>query len=359
MNPISRRQALATLATTGAALALNPSTMARQTEPRRTSLGLVTYAFGIHQKNHWDGRHPGLSPALALLEEARDLNSAGIQLDLGPENSTDATELRRRAESYGMYVEASISPPKSEEDLDRFEKSVLVAKAAGATLARTVILPGRRYEDFKSLEQFRKAEEHGLKSLQWADPILARHRFRLAVENHKDQRISEKLATIKGLNSEFIGLCLDVGNSFTLMEDPIEVARAYAPYAFTVHFKDQAVRETADGFEFADVKLGEGFLDLPQIVSVVRQAKPEIHFNLELITRDALQVPILHNEFWQTMPDTSASQLAHIIAIIKQHSAPKPFIVVSKLPIKRQLALEADNVRRSLAYARDHLGFNG
>jgi hypothetical protein len=58
------------------------------------------------------------------------------------------------------------------------------------------------------------------------------------------------------------------------------------------------------------------------------------------------------------MPDTSASQLAHIIALIKQHSAPKPFIVVSKLPIKRQLALEADNVRRSLAYARDHLGFS-
>ncbi len=358
MNPINRRQALATLATTGAALALKPNLIARETEPRRTSLGLVTYAFGIHQKNHWNGRHAGLSPALALLEEARDLNTAGIQVDLGPENSSDATELRRRAESYGMYVEASISPPKTAEDVDRFEKSVLVAKAAGATLARTVILPGRRYEDFKSLEQFRKAEEHGLKSLLWAEPILARHQLRLAVENHKDQRVSEKLTTIKSLNSEFIGLCLDVGNSFTLMEDPIEVVRAYAPYAFTVHFKDQAVRETVGGFEFADVKLGEGFLDLPQIVSVVRKAKPGIHFNLELITRDALQVPILQNEFWQTMPETSASQLAHVMAIIKQHNAPKPFIVVSKLPIKRQLVLEADNVRRSLAYARDHLGFS-
>lgn len=204
MNSINRRQALATLAKTSAALALNPGAMARETEPRRTTLGVVTYAFGIHQKNHWNGRHPGLSPALALLEEARELNSAGIQVDLGPENSPDAPELRRRSESYGMYVEASVSPPKSEDDVDRFEKSVLVAKAAGATLARTVILPGRRYEDFKSLEQFRKAEEHGLKSLQWAEPILARHRFRLAVENHKDQRIAEKLATIKRLNSEFI-----------------------------------------------------------------------------------------------------------------------------------------------------------
>jgi sugar phosphate isomerase/epimerase len=358
MTRITRRTALAAIATTGAALVLNRRAMGREPEPRRTSLGLVTYAFGIHQKNHWNGRHSGLSPALALLEEARELNSAGIQLDLGPESSSDAPELRRRAESYGMYVEASISPPKTEEDVDRFEKSVLIAKAAGATLARTVILPGRRYEDFKSLEQFREAEEHGVKSLQWAEPILARHHFRLAVENHKDQRIPEKLATIKGLGSEYIGLCLDVGNSFTLMEDPIEVARAYAPYAFTVHFKDQAVRETVDGFEFADVKLGDGFLDLPQIVSLIRQAQPGIHFNLELITRDALQVPILRNEFWQTMPDTSASQLAHIVALVKQHSAPKPFIVVSKLPIERQLALEADNVRSSLPYARDHLGFN-
>jgi hypothetical protein len=56
-----------------------------------------------------------------------------------------------------MYLETSIAPPKSSDDIERFEESIRTAQAAGATLARTVILPGRRYETFKSLEEFRKA----------------------------------------------------------------------------------------------------------------------------------------------------------------------------------------------------------
>jgi 3-oxoisoapionate decarboxylase len=353
---LSRRQALAALSVAGASLLLNQSVVARESESNHKGLGLVTYAFGIHNKNHWGGRHPGLSPALALLEEARELKAPGIQLDLTPDDAAQATELRRRTEAYGMYVEASFAPPKSEQDAERFAKCVLVAKAAGASLARTVILPGRRYEDFRSLEQFRKAEQAGLESLQRAEPILARERFRMAVENHKDQRIAEKLSTLKRLGSEWVGLCLDVGNSFTLMEDPVDVARAYAPYAFTVHFKDQAVRESEEGFEYADVPLGKGFIDLPKIVAIVRDARPDIHLNLELITRDALLVPMLRDDFWQTLRETPASDLAHILTTIKHHSAREPFVVVSKLPVEQQLALELENVRTSLAYARNRLG---
>lgn len=358
MKPISRREALVTLSAASSAVLLGATQSgAAEHGPASSKMGIVTYAFGIHQKNQWAGRHQGLSPALALLEEAHQLRAAGIQVDLGPKDAAQAADLRRRAESYGMYLEASISPPKSADDVERFEKGIAVAQEAGATLARTVILPGRRYEEFKSLEQFHKAEQHGLQSLQWAEPILARKRFKLAVENHKDQRISEKLATIKSLGSEFVGLCVDVGNSFTLMEDPLEVARAYAPYAFTAHFKDQAVREKPDGFWFADVPLGEGFLDLPATIKALQSAKPDIHLNLELITRSPLDVPCLTEAFWVTMPDVPARDLARTMEIVKSRSAPKPFVDVSILPVEQQLSLELNNVRQSLAYAREHLGW--
>src|SRR5262249_49401359 len=162
--------------------------------------------FGIHQKNQWAGRHQGLSPVLALLEEAHDLGAAGIQVEIRSQDAAEAAELRRRVESYQMYIEASVTSPKSADDVGRFEADVRAAQAAGATLARTVIMPGRRYEQFKSLEEFRQGEQQGLQSLQWAESVLAKRKFRLAVENHKDQRIAEKLATIKRLNSEYIGL---------------------------------------------------------------------------------------------------------------------------------------------------------
>ena len=357
MKSLNRREALLALSGAGSALLLGTEVgISAETSPPRTRMGIVTYAFGIHQKNRWSGRHQGLSPAMALLEEARDLGASGIQLEVGSQDAPQAADLRRRAESYGLYIEASISPPKSVDDVSRFEENVRTAQSAGAILARAVIMPGRRYEQFKSIEEFRQAEQHGEQSLQLAEPVLARCKFPLAIENHKDQRIGEKIAMIKRLGSDYIGLCVDVGNSFTLMEDPLELVRAYAPYAFTVHFKDQAVRENPNGFSFADVPLGDGFLDLPALVKVLRDAKPDIHLNLELITRDPLDVPVLKDEFWATMPDTPASDLARVLRTIKTRGAQKPFVNVSELPVERQLALELNNVKQSLAYARDRLG---
>jgi sugar phosphate isomerase/epimerase len=355
---MTRREALLTLSTAGSALlagtvpAVPPEPAAAAT---RTRLGIVTYAFGIHQKNHWAGRHAGLSPALALLEESAQLGAAGIQVDLTAQDGPHAGELRRRSEQLGMYLEASISPPKNSEDVARFDKDVQVAREAGASLARSVILPGRRYEQFKSLDEFHQYEKRGLESLQLAEPVLARNRFHLAVENHKDQRIPEKLELIKRLSSEWIGICVDVGNSFTLLEDPIETVRAFAPFALTVHFKDQAVRENEDGFWFADMALGEGFLDLAGIVKALRAARPDVHLNLETITRDPLNVPVLKDEFWATLPDVSARELARTLRAVKTHAAPKPFTLVSQLSVEEQLAVELRNVQQSLAYARSHL----
>ena len=92
-------------------------------------------------------------------------------------------------------------------------------------------MPGRRYEEFKSLEHFRRAEAAGVRSLELAEPVLARHRFRLAVENHKDHRVAERLRLFEHLGSEWMGACVDVGNNIALLEDPVETVRALAPWA--------------------------------------------------------------------------------------------------------------------------------
>lgn len=327
-----------------------------QAAQKQSRLGIVIYALGIHQRNRWAGRHQNLPPALALLEECHQLGAEGIQCPLGPEDAERISELGRRAESYGMFVEASVNPPRDDADVTRFEKDIQLAKEAGASVGRTVIMPGRRYEQFKSLDEFRRFEAAGLKSLQLAEPSLARHRFHLAVENHKDQRIAEKLAMLKRLSSEFIGLCVDVGNNLALMEDPLEVVRAFAPWAFTVHIKDHAVREYEEGFLLADVALGEGFLDLPAMVKALREAKPDIQFNFETITRDALKVPVLTDGYWATLPDTPAHQLARMLRLVKTQSRPGPLVAVSQLPEAEQLELERRNIARSLAYAREKLG---
>jgi sugar phosphate isomerase/epimerase len=319
-------------------------------------MGVVTYALDIHQRQRWGGRHAGLDPASALLEEGHQLGAGGIQCPLNLKDAAAAAALRQRVERYNMFIEASLTPPRDEADLVRFEKDVQLAKEAGASVGRTAIMPGRRYEQFKSMGEFRLAEAQGLRSLQLAEPVLARHRFRLAVENHKDHRIAERLDLLRRLSSEFIGACVDVGNNVALLEDPLAVVRAFAPWAYTVHLKDHAVHEYEMGFLLADVALGEGFLDLPAMIRVLRQARPEVRFSFEGITRDALMVPVLTAGYWTTLSDTPAHELARTWGWVKTSARPEPPVVVSRLPEAEQRALERGNVERSLTYARDRLG---
>jgi sugar phosphate isomerase/epimerase len=353
MRTLTRRQALLAMAGGGAALLLG----AAAPQPvRRNRLGIVIYALGIHQRANWAGRHTGLAPALAFLEECHRLGAGGIQCPISAQDAPRARELARRADKYEMHVEAILDPPRDSADLPRFEHDIRVAKKAGANLARTVILPGRRYEQFKTLAEFHTFEARGLAALQRAEPVLARHRFRLAVENHKDQLVAEKLATLRRLDSEWIGLCLDVANNFALMEDPLESARAFAPLTYTVHLKDMVVKDYADGWLLTDVALGEGFLDLKAFVRIVRQAKPNVRFNLETITRDAIRLPVRTEAFWATVPGPRQAALDRASALVNTRPGvafpPDP----STLSAAQQLDLERRQIERSLIYAREHLG---
>jgi 3-oxoisoapionate decarboxylase len=148
---------------------------------------------------------------------------------------------------------------------------------------------------------------------------------------------------------------VDVGNNFTLLEEPLEVVRSFTPWAFTVHLKDQAVHEYAEGFLYGDAALGRGFLPIEEMVRLLRQARPDVTFNLEVITRDPLKVPVLTPGFWATLPDVPARDLARTLQIVKAKAAPAPLTTVTTLPLEEQLALEQNNIEQSLTYARERL----
>jgi sugar phosphate isomerase/epimerase len=255
-----------------------------------------------------------------------------------------------------MFIEGIAGLPRDQKSVERFEAEVRTAKEAGAQAIRVVIIPGRRYERFDSADEFRKFAAAGRKSLELAEPVAARHKMPLAVENHKDQRIPERLALLKHISSEWVGACVDTGNSIALLEDPIEVVEAYAPWAHCVHLKDQGVREYEDGFLLADVPLGEGFLDLPKMVAILRKAKPDVCFSFEGITRDPLKVPCLTEKYWATFADVPGRDLARTLRMVRAAAPEEPLPRVSHLTLDGQVRQEEDNVKRSLAYAREHLG---
>lgn len=348
--PTTRRQFMALTAT-----ALSCTASAAASAPR-SSLGIVEYSMGVHRKIWRDQRKADLSDPMVFLEEARNLGAGGIQISMGRFDEARLSGVRAAAERHGMFVEANITPPFDSAEVADFERRVLSAKAAGAALARTVIMPGRRYEEFKSLADYQDCAVRGEKALGLAEPVLARHRFKLAVENHKDHRCAERVAMLRRLGSEWIGACLDVGNNLALLEDPLQVVAALAPFAMTVHIKDHAVRECEDGFLIFDTALGQGILDLPAIVAAIRKVRPEVRFGLESITRDAIRVPVLADSYWRTFPEIPATDLARTLRLVRSRSSPAPLPTISALPPDRQLAAERATITQSLRYASETLG---
>ena len=350
---LTRRESLAAMIAATASLA----SVTSATEERRatSSLGLVIYDCALRRK--WlQQRDPksDLFEPLTFLKHCRDIGAGGMQASLGVLDAARVKALRDFAGEHKLFIDGIVNPPKDDGDLAWFEAEIRTAAEVGVQAVRTVVMPGRRYEKFKSLAEVRDAEAKARRMLALAAPIVTKHRVRLAVENHKDQRIDERIILFKHLDSEYIGACLDTGNSFALLDGTYEPITALAPYAFTVHLKDQALREYKDGFLLGDIPLGQGAFDLKRMVETIRKVNPQVRFALELITRDALKVPCLTGEYWATLPDVPGSDLARTLRFVREHSSAN-LQEVSTLPLERQVALEDANIAASLRYAREEL----
>lgn len=340
-----------------AAGAMQSQPMAQAEVGNASRLGIVIYALNFRNRLEKQ-KNPSrsLDDPLQYLEFCHSLDAGGIQIPLKFQTTEYRKRIREKSEEWNMHVDGIVNLPKEEIDLVRFDAEIRTAKECGAQVVRTVMMPGRRYEDYTSLDEFKAIYALGLKRVEMAAPVMARHGIHLAIENHKEQRVDDLLHVLNHIDSEYVGVCFDTGNSFALLEDPIEVTQAYAPWTKTVHYKDQAVQECDDGFLFADVQYGKGFLDLKSMADLIRAASPNAHFNLEMITRDPLLVPCLNEKYWVTFPNMPVSDLARSIKTVRKNRCDE-MPEIGRLSLEEQVAIEEDNVKSSLRYAAQNLGF--
>jgi sugar phosphate isomerase/epimerase len=346
---LNRREMLAACA------AVLPVLNCQAADDRRKRLGVVIYSYSIRSGRERTAAGQGFQDPLTFLEHCHKLGAGGIQVSIGTRDFSYTARLREKLAATEMYLEGIVRLPKDQTDLERFTAEVRTAKEAGVSVLRTAMFNGRRYEAFDTAAAFRKAADHAYRSLELAEPAVARAGLRLAIENHKDWRTGELIEILKRLKSRQVGVCVDTGNSIALLEDPLEVVETYAPWAITTHLKDMAVAEYEDGFLLAEVPLGQGFLDLKRMVGILRRAQPEIRFNLEMITRDPLKVPCLTPKYWETSAELPGRYLAQMLTLVRKRASQQPLPRISKATPDQQLAAEERNVQESLAYARKYL----
>ncbi|MES2594729.1 MAG: TIM barrel protein [Verrucomicrobiota bacterium] len=343
------------LLTSATALLAVPAGLRAALAGRR--LGMVIHSFA----HRWRSKHSSVKfrpflDVLDVMDYLRDFGSSSLQIGVEGLTLDLAHEARATSESYDMRLEGIVNLPRSENDVDRFSRDLRMGKEAGMSIFR-VAAGGRRYETFSSRSAFEIWLASARKSLELAEPAARRQDVRLALENHKDFELHEQLATLRAISSSHLGVCLDTGNSLALLEDPMEVVRQFAPYTLTLHFKDIAVSPAEDGFHMAEVPLGKGMLNLPEIISIISQKSPSACFHLEMITRDPLHIPCLTEGYWASFPEKPGLHLSRTLHLVKTRAAaslPK----LADLPPEAIAAREEQNIMDCLGHASSALGFS-
>jgi sugar phosphate isomerase/epimerase len=338
---MTRRQLLGS---TLSAAAMAARAAAAAAPVARTTLGVTIdcYQFGRRRQ-----------PALEFAQYCDSLGAGGIQIEV-PADLAYARKLRAFLESRGMFLDVMVTLPK--EDTSAFEHQVEAAKEAGAFALRAACLGGRRYEVFKSLDQWRDFVRDSHEKIARALRIAEKYRIPLCLENHKDWTVDELAAILKRYSSEHLGVCLDTGNNLSLLDDYRELVERLAPYTVNTHLKDMSLAEYRDGLELVEPVFGGGFLDLPWIVSTIRNARPAARFTVEMITRDALKVPVFTDPYWVTFPDRNGRYLARAVATARTHGWAGALPAIERADRETRLRLEDDNVVQCLNYARNKLG---
>ncbi len=95
---------------------------------------------------------------------------------------------------------------------------------------------------------------------------------RLAIENHIDFTADEILEILDQVDSEFLGVNFDTGNTLRVFEDPVVAAEKLAEATLATHVKDidPGHGSPTDWTFWASAPAGGGIIDLPGVIGALQ-----------------------------------------------------------------------------------------
>lgn len=134
---------------------------------------------------------------------------------------------------------------------------------------------------------------------------LMRPGMRIALENHDRFPAQVLVKIIEEAGPDRVGITLDTVNSFGALEGPQHVVETLAPYVLSLHIKDFTIRRVPSqmGFVIEGCPAGQGRLDIPWLLSVIRDAGRDPNAIIELWTPPAetLEATIAREAEWAKM----------------------------------------------------------
>lgn len=308
---------------------------------------------------------------IRLIDYAASLKLDTVQLssldDFESLEPAHLAKVKEHAERVGITIDAGIYTicelstswnPKEGSSTAYLRKGLHVAHALGARVMRCAM--GTR-EDRPQLQRCIDSTVKALRSVRSEALDLG---IKIAVENHAgDTQAREMKGLIEAAGKDFIGSCLDAGNPFWAIEDPLLTLEILGPYVVTTHIRDTAVFEHPRGAAVQWVALGDGSVDLRRFMDRYRQLCPNAAMQLEIITGIPPEiVPYFEPDFWKVFRNTPSADFAGFLRLAKNgHPYTGPMVIAGwgeKPPVLEAAFKEQQkrDLERSLDYAKKTLG---
>jgi sugar phosphate isomerase/epimerase len=134
----------------------------------------------------------------------------------------------------------------------------------------------------------------------------------LAIENHQDFGSEELVALCE--ETRGVGICFDTGNTFPVVEAPLDFTRRVAPQVRHVHLKDYRVQFTDEGYRLVRCAIGDGAVPLPAVLTELARYHSKLGAVLEPGALEARHVRFLKPEWWTFYQPKTAQALAACLA---------------------------------------------
>lgn len=270
---------------------------------------------------------------LGLMEAAQELGLSGVEFSLaslvpsfdGAKVQTSELTMDIKAElaardlslvaDYGAILNT---------DADHLRVYLTQAANAGAKVVR-VVLSHLLCGDRRTLEGGWNAHRDALAArLREVLPHAEALGVCIAVENHQDATSDDLLTLAEWVkHSPAFGVTLDTGNPLAVGEDPVEFAQRIAPIIRHVHLKDYTIHFAPEGYRLVRCAAGDGVIDFPTILQIVRANGHEVLPALESAAQATRTIPLLEADWWAHYPPEQSQYLVAALRVLWEKGRPQ------------------------------------
>ncbi len=249
----------------------------------------------------------------ADLTDNHDGGMLGVEYGFAASVSLDShpAKIREMAEAAGLTLtsfcaHANLLDPPSPDTYGTHQiiKAIRLAHLLG--IRHVITTEGDPKTDFghnlTTEQQIFAICEKLYAPIQWAEELG----IELLLETHG--QVTDSVQTMGELlgrlgHERTVGLCLDTGNSWLGGAEPLDYVKVFGDRIKHVHWKDmgpewQAKRGSLFGCGMATVALGDGVIDLPEIVTALQNAGFDGATTLEIAGADNVRKSVQRLTGW-------------------------------------------------------------